>query len=110
MNRSRSFFRTLAYTAALSISLAALTAPANAADEFSPANGAGSKALLFTFGGLANMATASFNGGVGARYYINDPLAIRGGLQFATSNHSVPVTSGLTGTDGSESATRFGLL
>jgi len=112
MNRSRSFFRTLTYTAALSISLAALTAPAKAADEFTAANGAGSKALLFTFGGLANMAAGSFNGGIGGRYYINDPMAIRGGLQFVSANQSSPANppSGVTGTDGSVSATRFGLL
>lgn len=102
MKRSTNFFRAIACAAVLSIPAYAL-----AADEVTPANGVGSKALLFTFGGLSTMSAGSFNGGIGGRYYLTDPIALRAGLQFALANQSLPAT---TGDEGSQSGSRFGLL
>jgi hypothetical protein len=81
-----------------------------AAEEFTPANGVGSKALLFTFTGLANLGAAAFNGGVGGKYFFADKMAIRGNLNFTTSREGKPFNGGSTGgTDGYNSGTAFGL-
>ncbi len=67
-----------------------------------------SKALLFTFNGLNNLGAGSYAGGVGAKYFLTDVTALRGGLQFASTNTSTP--SNVTGgTDGSNSALTYGL-
>ncbi len=80
------------------------------AEDLVPANGAGSKALLFTFSGLANLGAAAFNGGIGGKYFIAEKMALRGNLNFMTSSESRPFTGGGTGgTDGSNSGTAFGL-
>ncbi len=79
------------------------------AQEFTPANGVGSKALLFSFYGLANLAAGSFNGGVGGKYAMTEKLTVRGNFQFTTSSQSVPYNGAGTGTDGSASGTSFGL-
>ena len=76
-------------------------------DDVTPA-GSGSKALLLSFDGFA---TKSYDGGIGAKYYIMEPLAIRAAIQFAYANQSIPANapSGASGTDGSISGVRFGL-
>jgi hypothetical protein len=70
-----------------------------------------SKALLFSFAGLANLGANTYNGGIGAKYFLSSALAIRGSLQFAMANQKILANPGVgqVGTDGSSSATRFGL-
>jgi opacity protein-like surface antigen len=79
--------------------------------EFPTSVHGGAKALLFTFSGLSNLGANSYNGGVGGKYYLSDPLAIRGGLQFSYFSQNVAANppAGTTGEDGSASAFRLGL-
>jgi opacity protein-like surface antigen len=67
--------------------------------------------MLFSFSGLATLGASEFDGGIGAKYYLLDQLALRIGLPFAYANQSIPANApaGSTGTDGSTSAVRFGL-
>jgi hypothetical protein len=70
----------------------------------------GAKALLFDLGGLAYLAAGNYGGGLGAKYYIANDLAIRLSVGFTTSttttkNPVSPLPTGqiaesdLTGTD-----------
>jgi opacity protein-like surface antigen len=82
------------------------------AEDFTAANTAGSKALLFSFSGLATLgadaySVAGIGAGIGGKYYLTDPLALRASLIFVTASQKVPAQSG--GTDGSKSGTKFGL-
>jgi hypothetical protein len=79
------------------------------AEGFAPANVSGSKALLFTFSGLANLGAAAFNGGVGGKYFFAENMAVRGNLMFSTSGQKVVYTGTGSGTDGSVSGTAFGV-
>lgn len=58
--------------------------------EVMPNLAAGSKALLFQFGGLNNLAANNFNGGFGAKYYLSSSMAVRGVLQFSSNSTSTP--------------------
>jgi hypothetical protein len=82
-----------------------------AASDFTPGNVAGSKALLFSFSGLSVLGGGAFNGGIGGKYYLTEPLALRAGLQFLTASQSLPANPavGQPGTDGSRSATQIGI-
>lgn len=73
-----------------------------------PAN---SKAMLFSFSGLGNLNLNEFEGGIGGKYAMSDAMLIRAGMQFAIASRSIPANPapGQTGTDGSSSATRFGV-
>jgi opacity protein-like surface antigen len=79
--------------------------------DVSPSLGAGSKAMLFTFSGLSFLGANAFDGGFGAKYYLAGPLALRAGLQFTVANQDIPANppAGVTGTDGSRSATGYGI-
>jgi hypothetical protein len=79
------------------------------AEDLVPANGVGSKALLFTFSGLSNLGAAAFNGGVGCKFFFAEQMAIRGNLIFTTSHESLPFSGTTAGTDGSRSGTEFGI-
>jgi len=70
-----------------------------------------SKAVLFDFSGLSVLGAGAFEGGFGGKYFLTDVLALRGSLQFLTASQSNPANppAGVTGTDGSSSATQFGL-
>lgn len=70
-----------------------------------------SKAVLFDFSGLSVLGAGAFEGGFGGKYFLTDVLALRGSLQFLTASQSVDANppAGTTGTDGSTSATQFGL-
>jgi len=46
----------------------------------------GSFGWLFTLGGLSNLGAGNYNDGVGAKYYIKDDLALRGGINFSTQS------------------------
>ena len=71
----------------------------------------GTTAMLFSFSGLSNLGAGNFEGGMGVKYYYTTGVALRLGLQFATANRDLPANppAGLQGTDGEQSATRFGI-
>jgi hypothetical protein len=71
----------------------------------------GSKAVLFSFGGLSFLSAGTFDGGVGARYYLNGSMSVRGGIQFTSASQSTPANpaAGQSGADGSASALVMGL-
>jgi opacity protein-like surface antigen len=79
--------------------------------DFTTSVGQGAKAMLFSFSGLSVLGANEFDGGIGAKYYIMDPLALRVAIPFSYANQSIPANAapGLVGTDGSTSAVRFGL-
>jgi hypothetical protein len=72
---------------------------------------AGAKAVLFDFSGLSFLGANSFNGGIGAKYFITAPLALRAGLQFGHGSKDTPANPGVgqAGADGSATATTFGI-
>ena len=76
-----------------------------------PSLAGGSKAVLFSFGGLAFLSAGTFDGGVGARYYLSDGFAVRAGLQFTSASQTNPANpvAPQTGEDGKASASAFGL-
>src|SRR3990170_1452368 len=76
-----------------------------------PGLSGGSKALLFSFGGLANVGANNFNGGFGAKYYLSSSMAIRGGLQFSSASTTTPANPavGDIGADGTSSTTTIGV-
>jgi hypothetical protein len=83
------------------------------AEDFAAANTQGSKALLFTFDGLATLLAKAYDGtgigaGVGGKYYLMDPLALRASLIFVTASQKLPAQTS-PGTDGSNSGTTFGI-
>lgn len=49
-----------------------------------------SKALLFSFRGLDNLSAQDFDGGIGGKYFVNDQLAIRFGLQISGMKQTTP--------------------
>lgn len=72
---------------------------------------AGSKALLFSFGGLGALSANNFAGGFGAKYFLSEAMAVRGGINFASASSTAPANPapGNVGVDGSQSATLLGL-
>jgi hypothetical protein len=96
---------------ALAMAAAVSTA---SAQSVTPANGAGSKALLFNWSGLsqlgANNYTGTGTGGVGAKYYLSPALALRGGVQFGYNKTIIAANppTGQTGLDGSNSSLTIG--
>ena len=83
------------------------------AQEVTPAIGAHSKALLFNFSGLNVLGANNYAGGIGAKFFLSPAMALRGGLQFGTTNttlHSaIPIPVGLTEMEGSATSMNFGL-
>lgn len=53
---------------------------------------AGTKAVVFQFSGLSNLGLGTYNGGIGMRYYLNDGMALRPGLQLGFSSTKDKVT------------------
>lgn len=95
----------------LSISVVLLCATSLVvAQEVTSTQTAGSRALLFSFGGLANLSANDFNGGIGAKYFLSEALAVRGGINFASASRTIPAnpSPGNVGVDGSQSATLIG--
>jgi hypothetical protein len=70
--------------------------------------GAGSKALLFSFSGLNNLAANTYNGGIGGKYFLTAPLAVRAALQFANSATVTKATAPMT-LDATTSSTTYGI-
>ena len=59
-----------------------------AAETAKPITKAGSKALLFDLGGLANLSAGNYEGGLGLKYYISNGFAVRLGLGFGMSSET----------------------
>lgn len=76
-----------------------------------PATGAGAKAVLFSFSGLATLGAGNFDGGIGGRYFLTDAMSVRGGVRFASAGQDVPANApaGQQGVDGSLSALVYGV-
>lgn len=79
------------------------------AQEEKPFMEKGARALLFELSGLDNIGVNSYRGGFGAKYFLNNDLAIRGSIQFANVRENNPF-QGTDGVDGYEKASQFGLL
>ena len=79
--------------------------------EVMPNLSGGSKALLFTFGGLSTLNASNFGGGFGAKYYLASSMAVRGGIQFSSASTTTPANppTGQSGLDGSTSSTTIGV-
>ena len=79
--------------------------------DVTPNLAGGSKALLFTFGGLNTLAANNFGGGFGAKLYLSSSMAVRGALQFSSNSTTSPANPnpGDVGADGSSSNTTIGV-
>ena len=91
---------------ALVVSLT-LLAPAAWSEDVTPEIAAGSKAVLFTFQGLSVIEALAYNGGVGFKYYLFDPFALRASLLFGLADQGTPAPAG--GTAGDANAWSVGL-
>jgi opacity protein-like surface antigen len=74
------------------------------AQDVSPDINTGSKALLFTFSGLDGLGAGAYNAGIGGKYYLMEPIALRASLALSTSSEDDP-----TGAFGSSSGMMFGI-
>ena len=83
----------------------------SSAQDVIPSLAGGSKAILFSFGGLSFLSAGTFDGGIGARYYLSDGFAVRAGLQFTSASQTNPANPAApqTGEDGKASSSAFGL-
>lgn len=81
------------------------------AQELTPSIGAKSKGLIFSFDGLSNLGVDNFNGGLGGKFFLSNAMAIRAAILFAHANQEVLANPGVgqVGTDGSQTATSFGV-
>jgi len=71
----------------------------------------GSKAVLFSFDGLSTLRANSFDGGVGMKFFLTPPMALRFGVQVGMSGSTTPapVTPALpVSIDGTTSSTTIG--
>lgn len=95
----------------LVVAILVLASGAVQAQDVVPSISAGSKALLFSFSGLAFLNAGAFDGGVGAKYFLSENLAVRGGLNFVSASQTVPANPNPAqqGIDGSISATTIGV-
>ena len=59
-----------------------------AAETAKPITKAGSKALMFDLGGLANLSAGNYEGGLGLKYYISNGFAVRLGLGFGMTSET----------------------
>lgn len=69
----------------------------------------GYKAILFQFDGLSLLRANAFDGGVGAKYYLNNRMAVRGVVQFTMASSVTPWTGAAAGNDGESSVTTIGV-
>jgi outer membrane protein W len=78
--------------------------------DVTPAMGANAKAMLFSFSGLSTLGANSYEGGIGFKFFLTDPIALRAALIFSGANQIIPANppAGLAGNDGGIFATKFG--
>lgn len=67
---------------------------------------AGGKGITFQFNGFS---PASFNGGIGGKYFLSADLALKGGLLFSNARQTLPF-QGTGGVDGEQKASEFGIF
>ena len=79
------------------------------AEDVSPDITTGSKAVLFTISGLDGLGAGAYNAGIGGKYYLMNPIALRASLAFSATSQKVPTTAASGGTDGSQSGMMFGI-
>jgi hypothetical protein len=84
-----------------------LLAPAAWSEDVTPEIASGAKAGLFTLSGLQILGALAYDGGIGFKYYLMDPLALRASLQFGVANEAIPGPTG--GTDGNLNSFDIGL-
>jgi hypothetical protein len=77
--------------------------------EVVPEISTASKAVLFSFSGLSALGAGAYNGGIGAKYYLMDPLAIRASLAFGTASQTVASSLESGGEDGENSGMLIGV-
>jgi len=72
----------------------------------------GATALLFYFKGLDNLSLDNYAGGIGGKYFLQENLALRVGLQFNGNSQTIPANPDTSqfGVDGEKSSMDFGLL
>ncbi len=76
--------------------LALVCGPALAGDTAKPITKAGSKALMFDLGGLANLSAGNYEGGLGFKYYISNGFAARIALGFNLGSETTKNPSTVT--------------
>lgn len=81
------------------------------AQEKKSENRAGSTAVLFAFRGIDNLGLNNYDGGIGAKYFVDKNLVVRGGLQMAGTFETDPVDldDDEKGLDGEKSDHVYGL-
>lgn len=77
----------LSIIAIVLVAVAFLT-PTSAVAQGNPDN-----ALLFTFNGLSNLGTSAFNGGIGAKHFIDNNTAVVGSFGYSSTAGDVDETS-----------------
>ncbi len=78
------------------------------AGDAMPKSKAGDKAWLFSFNGLGNLGAGNYGGGVGAKYYFQDDMALRFGLGFGLNGQTVKGTNGAP--DQKDNTTTFSIV
>jgi hypothetical protein len=76
-----------------------------------PGPSAGSKGMLFSFSGLANLGAGTYEGGLGLKLYLSDYTAVRGIVLFGLSSTTTPVNApaGWSSVDATTSDNTFGV-
>jgi len=67
----------------------------------------GNKAILFNFTGLSTIALTGYQGGIGAKYFLSDEMAVRAMLDFGLNNTTTKGTAGFK--DATNDITAFGI-
>ena len=82
-----------------------------AQDESKTSIAGGAKALVFEFDGLDNLSADSYQGGIGAKLFLNKSMALRMMLNFDRTSEEDPVNpnTGQDGTNGESVNSNFGL-
>lgn len=71
----------------------------------------GAIGVLFSFNGLNNLSLQNYDGGIGAKYFLDQNLAFRVGLRLNGTSRTTPIDLGTDqeGLDGAFSSMNFGL-
>ena len=79
--------------------------------DVAPGPSAGSAGILFAFDGLADLRAGAYQGGLGAKLYLSDHMAVRGVVLFGLYSETNPANPGIgqTGTDGEYSDNTIGV-
>jgi hypothetical protein len=92
----------------LALAVLVISVSVASADDFTTSVNAGSKAMLFEFSGLSALAANAYQGGIGGKYYLLDPLALRASLLFGFADQGTPAPAA-GGSAGDANAFSIGL-